>query len=345
MNQEKKILICGAFDFETFDTGGQPVKTRELYYGLCEELGSDNIDYIETIGWKKHPIKLFLRFLKKAKKSKSIIMLPAQKGVEIFSRLLVLSKRIYKNKIFYDVIGGWISDKLSKHKKLKNVLLKFDGIWVETTIMKDALNKQGLDNIYVVRNFKNLKPVVNNIKIDDNSLKLCTFSRVIKIKGISDAIYVVTKLNKEGLDIKLDIYGHISDDYVNEFEELRKNFDEKIRYMGEANPSESVNILTKYNLLLFPTRYLGEGLPGTIIDAYFAGLPVLSAKWPSYKDIVIEGITGIGFEMFNIKDLEDKLKYIYNNKYLLKEMSGNCLIKAQEFSKDKVVDQIINYLI
>ena len=49
--------------------------------------------------------------------------------------------------------------------------------------------------------------------------------------------------------------------------------------------------------------------------------------------------------MFNIKDLEDKLKYIYNNKYLLKEMSGNCLIKAQEFSKDKVVDQIINYLI
>lgn len=341
----KKTLIVGAFGFNVNDTGGQPVKTRELYYALKEKFKEEDIDYIETIGWKKHPFSLALDFFKKAKSSKNIIMLPAQRGVKVFSRLLVLSKRIYKNKIFYDVIGGWLGDKLSKHKKLKNILLKFDGIWVETTIMKDALNKQGLDNIYVVRNFKNLKPVTNNIKIDDNSLKLCTFSRVMKIKGISDAIYVVTKLNKEGLDIKLDIYGHISDDYVNEFEELRKNFDEKIRYMGEAKPSKSVNILINYNLLLFPTRYLGEGLPGTIIDAYFAGLPVLSAKWPSYNDIVIEGITGIGFEMFNIKDLEDKLKYIYNNKYLLKEMSGNCLTKAQEFSKDKVVEQIINYLI
>lgn len=29
-----KIGVIGAFGFDTLDTGGQPVKTRALYYGL-----------------------------------------------------------------------------------------------------------------------------------------------------------------------------------------------------------------------------------------------------------------------------------------------------------------------
>lgn len=49
-----KIGIIGAFGFDTLDTGGQPVKTRALYHGLTERYGRQNIEFVETMGWKKN---------------------------------------------------------------------------------------------------------------------------------------------------------------------------------------------------------------------------------------------------------------------------------------------------
>lgn len=340
----KKVLICGAFDFEAFDTGGQPVKTRELYYGLCEELGSDNIDYIETIGWKKHPIKLFLRFLKKAKNSKSIIMLPAQNGVFVFSRLLLLSKKMFKNRIYYDVIGGWIGDLIEKQNELKKRLKKFDSIWVETSVLKKQLLDQGLDNIEIIRNFKKLQIVnlENKTFVNTNCLKLCIFSRINYMKGITDAIESISEINKEkGKNIILDIYGPIADEYEDNFKNLLKIYDKQINYKGIVSPLDSVDVLKDYDALLFPTKYKSEGLPGTIIDAYAAGIPVISARWESFYDIVEEGKTGIGFKQNDKNELKKIIIWSFENKEELYKMKENCVLKAQEYSAS-VAGEIAN---
>jgi hypothetical protein len=55
-------------------------------------------------------------------------------------------------------------------------------------------------------------------------------------------------------------------------------------------------VLKDYFALLFPTHFYTEGIPGTVIDAYAAGIPVISAKWESYSDVIDEGVTGIGYK-------------------------------------------------
>ena len=343
----KKVLIVGAFDFKTLDTGGQPVKTRELFYGLSERYGENQVDYLETIGWKKHPLNLLLGFKRKAKEVENIIMLPAHNGLFVFSKLLLNSKKKNKNKIFYDVVGGWLSEKTKNNPKLLKRLKEFDGIWAETSLMKKQLNEQGLNNVNIVRNFKNLKSADKKEEKKENSkqLKLCTFSRVMQEKGIEDAVEIVKKINEENDNIiTLDIYGFIADQYKERFEQLKNDFTPEINYKGVVASTDSVETLSKYDALLFPTKFKTEGLPGTIIDAYAAGIPVISARWNSFEDIVEEGKTGIGYKFGDNEELKNAIMWAIENKNKLFEMKDNCRLKAKEFSPEVVIDKIVRLI-
>lgn len=339
-----KIFICGAFDFKGMSTGGQPVKTRELYFALCAAIGKEKIIFLDTVGWKKNPINLIMQFFFNAYKSRSVIMLPAHNGVIVFSRLLTIAKKVFGCKIYYDVIGGWLPDKLRANNMLLNQLKFFNSIWVETNVMKNTLNNLGLANIEVVRNFKRLTPIpVSEIgKKYSSELRMCLFSRVMKEKGVEDAIHAVEEINSStNHRVILDIYGQVDDRYFETFNELKGNFPKEIKYCGVVNPSDSVGILKNYDLLLFPTLYLTEGLPGTIIDAYAAGLPVIASRWNSFSDIVDENKTGLGFELGNYRELVDCILWASSHRDQLSTMRLNCIMKAKEFLPETVINQLI----
>ena len=182
-------------------------------------------------------------------------------------------------------------------------------------------------------NFKDLiksKKVRENV--EDNVLRCCIFSRVEKEKGVLDAIDVVRKYNKYNNNkIFLDIYGRVKDEFMNEVEDAVAD-DDFIKYKGTVRPSESVETIEQYDLLLLPTKYKTEGIPGTIIDAYYAGTPVLASKWENFKEVVDDGKTGFGYEFDNKNDFYDKLAKLTKDKKKLVEMSKNCLTKAEKYS-------------
>ena len=64
--------------------------------------------------------------------------------------------------------------------------------------MKKKLNIMGLNNVEIMLNFKDLRPVEENQirRTNFNNIRVCTFSRVIKEKGIENAINVVSKVNR-----------------------------------------------------------------------------------------------------------------------------------------------------
>lgn len=339
------ICIIGAFGFDSLPTGGQPVKTRSLYRLLSENYGKDNISYIETYGWKRHPIKM-IRLVKKAvNENDVVIMLPAHNGVKIFTPMLLKFAKRKKTRLFYDVIGGWLAEKISNDLKLAKELKHFDGIWVETSNMKSALEEQGFKNVTVIPNFKFIEPLKKeDLYMPKKPYKLCTFSRIMKEKGIEDAINAVIEINSkqdENIFI-LDIYGPIDEGYQFRFKELQNNFPEYIKYNGVVEPDKSVSVLKDYCALLFPTHFNTEGIPGTIIDAYTAGVPIITAKWKNCEDIFADGITGWGYEQGNYNALVEKLEELKKNPQCFNEMRINCLKKAQIFSPSKVINTIVN---
>ncbi len=338
-----KICVIGAFFFDTLDTGGQPVKTRLLYHTLCKKYGEENISFVETVGWKKHPISLFRELSKKVKQSDIIIMLPANNGVKIFGPILLHFKKKYGKKIFYDVIGGWLPEFLSDKQKLAEKLKRFDGIWVETSTMKEKLEAQGFENITVIPNFKELKVLEEDELVypEGSPLRLCTFSRVMKEKGIEDAVNSVKAVNEKlgYTAYHLDIYGAVDAGQTQWFENLKKDFPECIEYKGVAKPEESVEIVKNYFALLFPTYYEGEGFAGTLIDAFSAGVPVIATDW-RYNSELVDKSVGITYPTSDSNMLVEILLDASKNPEILNSLKKKCLIKAKAFSPESALSLI-----
>ena len=333
----KQASVIGHFAVGLSYLDGQTIKTKIVTEELKKSFGADSIDIYDTHGGMKALIKAPFWVWKALKNSKNVIILPAHKGLRVFGRLLPMFRRFFKNrKIHYVVIGGWLPRKLEKEKGLAKALKKFDGIYVETETMKKALSDMGFRNILIMPNCKQLTALSESELVYQNNVpyKLCTFSRVNKEKGIETATDVVCKVN-DALGYQaytLDIYGPIDPTQTQWFDELKTNkFKNGIQYCGCVPADQSVEVLKNYFALLFPTHYSTEGIPGTIIDAYAAGVPVISAKWQSFSDVVEDGVTGVGYEFDSEEALECTLMNSLNNTEKLNDMKVNCLKKSLEY--------------
>lgn len=334
--------ICGAFDFDENATGGQSVKTREFYYGLCDQIGKENIRILESSSYKKNSVLFLFRFALLIKQCEAVVIFPAQKGIKIFAPLCKMLKESCKTRTYYNVIGGWLAQIVDENPKLKKSLLNFDAILVETDIMKRELEIRGITNVRKLKNFKRLTPIEpSRVAKVEKPVQLCYFSRVTKMKGIADAVRVVNRINKDEIRCILDIYGPVTDGYDEEFELLKKEFGERIAYKGKINPSDSVNTIAKYDIQLFPTHYKTEGIPGAILDSYFAGVPVVAARWNSFSDIIIEGQTGNGFEINDVDDFYLVLDKLIKDKEKIQKMKYRALKEAKEYTPKIVIEEFL----
>ena len=185
--------------------------------------------------------------------------MPVENGLRFLVPLFNFWNRFFKRKIHYVVIGGWLAGFLKEKASLAKCLKKFDGIYVETNTMKTALEEMGFGNIFVMPNCKELKILEESELVypKDEPYKLCTFSRVMKEKGIEDAINAVKSVNKAfGRNVyELDIYGQVDDGQTEWFENLKNSFPEYVRYCGCVDADKSVEILKNCFTLMFPTQF------------------------------------------------------------------------------------------
>ena len=343
-----KVAMIGHFALNKEYNDGQTVKVKNLYKELEQKIGENNIFKVDTYNYKKHPIKLFSNCVK-AMKADNVMFLPAQNGVKVFIPLLCFLNKFYKKNLFYIVVGGWLPEKLEDNKLLLKTSKKITKIFVETEGMKKKLNNLGLNNVEILLNFKKLSPIAEEEfkRIDYENIKVCTFSRVIKEKGIENAINVVNNINKKYNKkiYHLDIYGPIGEEYKEEFEKIIATSDNSyICYKGVVNSSKSVEIIKQYDLLLFPTYYEGEGLAGTIIDAFFAGVPVVASDWRYNRDVINDSVNGIIFKTNDDSEFEKILNDIHLQKYDINEMKKACIQEAIKYLPEIAIMPLMKHI-
>ena len=334
-----RICVCGAFRLWDVPKGGQEVKTCILTDALEAKYGK--IYRVDTLA-KNSRFLMPFQLVWAMMTCKDIIILPAHNGLVVLSKFLTLLNTIFDRRLHYSVIGGWLQDLLPEHPDVLKALHKFTSIYVETQTMMDALQKLGFTNVCVVPNCKPLSILKRGQmpKMYTEPYKLVTFSRVTEKKGIGTAADLVMKLN-EKYDrevFTLDIYGPVDPgEDKGWFAEQQKHFTGAITYKGNVPFNKSVEILSGYFALLFPTQYYTEGIPGTIIDSYAAGVPVISARWKSYADVVIEGVTGLGYEFNTNVDFERILESIVADPSIVARLKDGCIKKAEDFLPENAI--------
>ncbi len=96
-------------------------------------------------------------------------------------------------------------------------------------------------------------------------------------------------------------------------------------------------VMKDYFLHVFPTTFLTEGYPGSILDALAAGVPTLSARWISYEDVLEEGRTGLSYPLGDWEALQKRLEEILTNPDRIWNMREACIFAAAKYRPENVI--------
>ena len=335
----KKIGVLGHFGFGKTLLNGQTIKTKNVTQALEEVFGESQVIKRDTHGGVSSLFLVPFQIIELLNKCENIIIFPAQNGVRVIVPLLVLFNTFFQRKLHYVVIGGWLPSLCKSSSILIKLLNQLDVIYVETLTMKRSLEGLDFKNVEVMHNFKNIKPLEVPISINNNPHLLCTFSRVMKEKGIEDAIKIVDKLNSSSTQYELHIYGQIEPSQMQWFEKLKSQFPDYVSYCGLIPYDQSVDVLKQYDVLLFPTSYDGEGFAGTLLDSMAAGVPIVASNW-KYNNEIVNNNSGILVEVGNIEMYCNAVNNLINNY----DMRCSALSEAQKYLPRNAISPLLSNL-
>jgi glycosyltransferase involved in cell wall biosynthesis len=154
-------------------------------------------------------------------------------------------------------------------------------------------------------------------------------------KGIRELIAAAEQLD---IGIVVDVYGPFRDGMTEDvFENCRI-----VKYGGDLRPERVVAKLSEYDALVLPTYFEGEGYPGVIIEAYLAGLPVISTRWRTIPELV-DGDVGILVEPRDANALLAAMRSLIDDASLFHHLQAGTAAAAARYSLDFWVSRFVEY--
>jgi len=128
---------------------------------------------------------------------------------------------------------------------------------------------------------------------DGDTVAVALVSRMLRDKGVLDAVAAIRRLRSQGLAIELLLAGPTDPDNANSLpmEVLRSLAAEPgIKWLGPVADVRAV--WRRAAIAVLPSTY-GEGVPKTLLEAAACGRPLVSADVPGCREVVRPGATGI----------------------------------------------------
>lgn len=325
-----KYLVLGYFGYNSNQLDGQTVKTRDLYRLIS--LQHEEVAFYDTEDFKYNKFSIVKMFWQVIRCDR-LIYLPAHNNLKYIFPIVFCLSVLFRFDIHHFVVGGWLREFLQDKPMHRRMLSKIKGIHVETETLKSEL-KQYYDynNVDIFPNFRFFDFTPS--RKSATKLRVVFMARINKKKGLDWIFEFAEYITKNNLINKfsLTFYGPIKDDDREYFETMLNKFP-FVRYEGILQPDEIYDALNEQDVLILPTHYYTEGLPGSIVDAYISGIPVVVTKWKHAEEFVEDAKTGyvVPFDGGKQQFIESLLA-LESDRELLYTLQSNALEKRQEFA-------------
>lgn len=342
-----KLCFIGHFGGNESFREGQTVKTLNIAEVL-KNAKDFRVKYVDTYYFKRNILKFSIQLINGLFSCKRVVLCVSKGGRRVFFPLLYWCTKLLKKKVYHLAIGGRLAEEIQENKNWKRYIQAFCANWVESRLIAENLTEAGVANAEYLPNFKKL-PVVSCDALcypQENTRTFCMFSRITEGKGVTEAIEAVSQINQKygRVAATLDLYGPIDPEYEDVLKSLLTEHGEYARYCGVAEPEYSVDVLRKYEILLFPTRRFREGIPGTIIDALCAGVPVIARQWKYCHEMLTHGYNSFCYDYEQPEKLVYWMEYAMEHPDEIFTMKKNCLLSADQYRTENVAPVILRKL-
>ena len=114
-------------------------------------------------------------------------------------------------------------------------------------------------------------------------------SNISEEKGVFDFLQVVSRLESAGWKVNAKLAGPFTDGDTEKRVRESLHSVRSVEYVGPKYDDEKSAFFEGLDVLLFPTRYVNEAMPVTILEAMAHGVPVIAFDRGSISDLVAGG--------------------------------------------------------
>lgn len=281
----KFLLAANLSDFGT-SPDGQRIKSSQIMAAM-KRLQWAQVASIDTS--RQRPL-FFFRLWRQLAGVHHFFLVPGKRALlatALFLRIYRIFVGSSSPAFHLLVVGGWLPA-VSKVGLYRWFLEVFDSISPETFGIGQRLNTR-TRRVFVLPNFR---IIADELALAENrksgSLQLGFVSRITRAKGVFDAMELAENLDKRGHQVHLSIYGPIQFEAERDKEVFEQRLAKHrlfVEYRGSLAPEEVMSTLGKFDCLLFPSTYRGEGMPGVIVESLLVGTPVISKKHMFLDDL------------------------------------------------------------
>lgn len=281
------------------------MKKTRLVFDYLKKEGDVEVEFCNmfTVG---RSFNLFRKITYGYIRNDSVVVITSTRGTKVISKVLFLLKIFNKKPIVYLIVGN--------QQKLLNsfsgwVRKSIDKVYFEVDSMQFELKEKY--NVGFFSNCKNVQPVITEYSAS-KPIKICYYSEISFRKGFDRIVHALDEINKNEIKYELDVFGF----YVNDQKKMENLLNNRnyIYYKGVVKRENSKEKLSCYRYMVFPSRHRLEGVPGAIVDAFEAGLPVVCSDVGFLNEVVKDNYTGF---LFND---DDQLIALMNKLYIQPEL-------------------------
>ncbi|WP_320932295.1 glycosyltransferase [Hungatella effluvii] len=292
--------------------GGVTRKNKLTYENVFIDANTVFFDLVEFKRSKKLCVSLCVKLLCNIRVSNHMIIGVGTSGRR---KLLLLARFILTgtnglHKTMVIGMGGQIGIPEKESGLLRFLMKRVGSTWVESQTMIERLNNIDIKNVYLFPNCREDEGACLPRK-NTGKLKLVYFSKICEEKGMDLVIEAFDKIEQIAT---LDIYGEVDASYKDRFEEFLKIFN-SVRYHGIFKDSTLVyQELNKYDAIILLTHWIGEGVPGALIESKMAGITAIVSDWNYNKEVVLDGEEGIVLKRNSPEELIKSVNYLHENR-------------------------------
>jgi len=205
--------------------------------------------------------------------------------------------------------------------------------------------ERGRDENVYVGNQESRRQVRVALNIDEDEMVLIMIARQEFQKGYDVLLKALSKLSGS---IKWTCVGvGRQGNATREIDELSRqlNLESKIKWLGHR--TDVMPLLAMADIFVFPTRF--EGLPGVLIEAEAARLPIVCSDIPNNKEVVTEGENAVVFPVNDTDTFARGIRMLMNSPTLREEFGAASLtIFKKRFNWEQShqrMEQLINQLV
>jgi glycogen synthase len=200
---------------------------------------------------------------------------------------------------------------------------------------------------YITYDSKLFEGISARTKSPDGALRFFWAGRLCAGKGLNTtlrALDMLWEMQPEGW--RLDFCGPIEEEEMETL--LRPRLEsapwkDRVRYLGSLPHRFMPAQYLEHDIFLF-TSEVHEGMPGTIVESFAAGMPVIGTLTGGSKDLLISGSNCLTYDMGNAHQLALAMRQLLNEPELRQRICSETVLFAKDqCSPEKVFPRLLDF--